>query len=121
MKKAKLAGRRCVFAGLLLLGFMLPMVPERGLAADRKSSGDSLPPIPKPSENKGKPGTYQAKTSHEGCNYYVYVPKSYSDDNPAGLHLYFHGQGGQGGASGFGQWATQFLEGKMATEFLAMQ
>ena len=76
-------------------------------AGERKSD---LPPVPKPSENKGKPGTYLVKTGRDGYNYYVYVPKSYSDDNPAGLHLYFHGQGGGGGASGFGQWATSFLE-----------
>ena len=67
------------------------------------------PPIG-PSANKGRAGTYQAETSRAGCNYCVYVPRSYSDDNPAGIHVYFHGQGGQGGAPSFGQWAAHFLD-----------
>ena len=71
----------------------------------------ATPPAEKPAEgNKGRPGTYQSKTSHDGCNYYVCVPKTYSDSNPAGLHLFFHGQGGGGSAPNFGQWAKHFLE-----------
>ena len=65
---------------------------------------------PAPSANKGKTGTYDCKTSHSGYNYYVFVPKSYSEDNPAGIHIYFHGQGGGGGAPNFGQWTKHFLE-----------
>jgi len=67
-------------------------------------------PAPKPSENAGKKGTYQVKTSRPGCNYYVCVPASYSETNPAGLHLFFHGQSGQGGAPNFGTWSKHFLE-----------
>jgi len=67
-------------------------------------------PAPKPSENAGKKGTYQVKTSRPGCNYYVSVPASYSEANPAGLHLFFHGQSGQGGAPNFGTWSKHFLE-----------
>ncbi|HUV39607.1 MAG TPA: hypothetical protein VMY39_08320 [Planctomycetota bacterium] len=63
-----------------------------------------------PSENRGRRGTYLCKTSDPACNYYVCVPESYSDDNPAGLHLFFHGQGGQGGAASFGLWSKDFLE-----------
>lgn len=59
-------------------------------------------PVLQPSKNKGRSGTYQAKTSFSGNNYYVYVPKSYSQTNPAGLVLFFHGQGGQKGAKRFG-------------------
>lgn len=65
---------------------------------------------PKPSANAGKPGTYMAKTSRAGYNYFVYVPKTYSSDNPAGLHLFFHGQGGSGLARSIDMWAKDFLE-----------
>lgn len=63
-----------------------------------------------PSENAGRKGTYQCKTSHNQYNYYVYVPESYSDTNPAGLHVYFHGQSGQSSAEHFGNWAKHFCE-----------
>jgi hypothetical protein len=63
-----------------------------------------------PSENKGRRDTYSVSTSKPGYNYYVYVPKSYSDDDPAGIHLYFPGQGGFRSAPDFGTWAKYFLE-----------
>src|SRR5687767_6186238 len=65
---------------------------------------------PKPSANAGKRGEYSAKTSRPGYNYNVYFPAKYSDDNPAGLHLFFHGQGSQGSAKYFGTWAKHFLD-----------
>ena len=52
----------------------------------------------KPSANKGKTGKYQCHTSHPGYDYWVNVPASYSDDNPAGLRVFFHGQGCPGTA-----------------------
>ncbi|HHN46680.1 MAG TPA: hypothetical protein ENN09_04490, partial [Planctomycetes bacterium] len=64
----------------------------------------------KPSEDKGRAGTYQRKTSHPGYNYYVNVPKSYSESNPAGIHIFFHGQGSQGGAKSFWLWGEKFCE-----------
>jgi hypothetical protein len=76
-----------------------------------RAAGQAGPPAPpKPSANAGKKGQYSAKTSRPGYNYNVYVPAKYSDDNPAGLHLFFHGQGSQGSAKYFGQWATHFLD-----------
>ena len=63
-----------------------------------------------PSANKGKRGSYQCHTSIAGCDYWVCVPASYSDDKPAGIHVFFHGQNGQGGAPNFGQWQKAFLE-----------
>ena len=68
------------------------------------------PIIKEPSENAGKLGTYQAETEFPGNNYYVMVPSTYSADNPAGLHIYFHGQNGQNGAKHFGKWKSKFLE-----------
>jgi len=69
------------------------------------------PPVEKqPGPNKGRTGTYECKTSRDGYNYYVCVPKTYSDASPAGLHLFFHGQGSGGSAPNFGQWAKYFLE-----------
>jgi hypothetical protein len=68
------------------------------------------PPAPKPSANAGKRGQYHCKTSRPGYDYNVYVPASYSEENPAGLHLFFHGQASQGSATYFGTWATHFLD-----------
>ncbi len=61
-------------------------------------AGEAAPAAPKPSANKGKTGKYQCHTSHPGYDYWVNVPASYSDDNPAGLHVFFHGQGCPGTA-----------------------
>jgi len=88
---------------LLLL---LAAAPAFAQKAPKAGPGLKLPP----SENKGKPGSYQMHTKRAGNDYWVCVPKSYSDDNPAGIHLYFHGQGGNGGAPHFGQWAAHFLD-----------
>ncbi len=63
-----------------------------------------------PSDNAGKTGIYQVMTEFPGNNYYVSVPSTYSDTNPAGLHIYFHGQNGQNGASKFGTFQNLFLE-----------
>jgi len=69
------------------------------------------PAAPAPSSNAGKRGTYQADLKRfANYKYWVCVPTSYSDDKPAGLHLYFHGQGGHTGAPHFGQWQNDFLE-----------
>ncbi|MBN1808467.1 MAG: hypothetical protein JW909_05325 [Planctomycetes bacterium] len=64
----------------------------------------------KPSENAGRIGQYHCTTSRQGYNYWVYAPKSYSESNPAGLHLFFHGQGSQGSAQSFGRWALHFCD-----------
>src|SRR5258706_2689622 len=73
-------------------------------------AGPPARPAPKPSENAGRKGTYQAKTSRGGYNYYVCVPAAYSDENPAGLHLFFHGQNSQSAAPKFGTWPRSFLD-----------
>jgi hypothetical protein len=89
-----------------LAAFLLILAP---LHAETQASPQTPAP-PKPSANAGKKGTYQVKTSRPGCNYYVCVPSSYSEENPAGLHLFFHGQGGQSGAPNFGTWSKHFLD-----------
>ncbi len=91
---------------LMTIYFLFALTALSGIA---RAGGDRLPKV-EPSENAGKTGKYQCKTSHAGYNYYVYVPKSYSDTNPAGLHIFFHGQGGHGSAPNFGGWAKHFLE-----------
>jgi hypothetical protein len=90
----------------LLAAFLILLGP---LHAGTQANPQAAPP-PKPSVNAGKKGTYQVKTSRPGCNYYVCVPSGYSETNPAGLHLFFHGQNGQGGAANFGSWAKHFLD-----------
>ena len=66
-------------------------------AAERTSPSPAVAATPlaapKPSANKGKVGKYQCHTSHPGYDYWVNVPPGYSDNNPAGLHVFFHGQG----------------------------
>mgnify|MGYP000754841559 CR=1 FL=1 len=94
----------CVLPAVLGLAFV--PAPAFAQKAARPGPGLKLPP----SENQGKPGSYAMHTRRAGNDYWVYVPKSYSDDNPAGLHLFFHGQNGQGGAPHFGQWAKHFLD-----------
>jgi hypothetical protein len=81
------------------------------ILAPLEASSQAGPPAPpKASANAGKRGQYSAKTSRPGYNYNVYVPAKYSEENPAGIHLFFHGQGSQGSAKYFGQWATSFLD-----------
>lgn len=65
--------------------------------------------LPKPSVNQGKVGVYAATTSRAGYNYYVGVPKAVSETNPAGIHVFFHGLGGQAMARDFMLWA-EFLK-----------
>ncbi|MFN3487052.1 MAG: hypothetical protein ACK44W_16425, partial [Planctomycetota bacterium] len=67
------------------------------------------PPV-QPSANAGRTGSYEAHTSRPGYDYWVYVPRSYTPENPAGLHLFFHGQRGQASARNFGRWARHLLE-----------
>ncbi len=88
------------------------MVSFLAILAPLEAATQAAPPAPsKPSANAGKRREYFGlKTSRPGYNYGVYVPAKYSDDNPAGLHLFFHGQGSQGSARNFGQWATYFLD-----------
>jgi len=89
---------------LLIASLVLAAGPVQ--KAPKPGPGLKLPPSP----NQGKTGSYQGHTKRGGNDYWVYVPKSYSEDNPAGIHLFFHGQGGQGGAPHFGQWAGPFLD-----------
>lgn len=93
------AGQILVFLVLLSSQVAIPQVYLQ--------SGNA--PI-KASSNAGKRGTYQAKTSKPGYNYFLSIPASYSDENPAGLHLFFHGQNGQRGAPYFDAWSKCFLE-----------
>ena len=41
----------------------------------------------------------------DGYSFFLYVPDSYSDDNPAGVHMFFNGQGGCANNGSFGQWS----------------
>ncbi|MEI6970835.1 MAG: hypothetical protein WCL44_04895 [bacterium] len=63
--------------------------------------------VRKPSANKGRSGVYQCKTDTPAYNYWVYVPASYSEDKPAGLHIFFHGQNNSQGADNF--WVSRAM------------
>jgi hypothetical protein len=65
-------------------------------------------PVP-PSANKGRAGKYHVDLK-TGYGYWIEVPNSYSEAKPAGIHLFFHGQNGQGGAEWFNNWEGPFLE-----------
>jgi hypothetical protein len=92
-------------SGLLVLGLLALTLTGTLLAAEK-----AAPIKAKPSANAGKKGQYSAPTSVGDYSYHVFVPASYSDDNPAGLHLHFSGQGGCAENNYFGQWAKHFLE-----------
>ncbi len=66
--------------------------------------------LPEPSEHEEQRGKYRVKDPETGYHYYVKVPSSYEKNRPAGIHLFFHGQGGHKGASSFHQWNKHFLE-----------
>ena len=74
------------------------------------SGVDAAVTLPKPSANAGRTGSYQADTSNPANKYWVCVPKSYDGKRGAGLHVFFHGQGGSGSAPNFGQWQQSLLE-----------
>jgi hypothetical protein len=80
------------------------------IAAGAAEKGAPEPWAVTVSANAGRAGSYQATTRYGTYNYWVCVPASYSADNPAGVHLFFHGQNGQGGAPDFGRWKKYFLE-----------
>jgi hypothetical protein len=63
-----------------------------------------------PSANKGRAGKYHVDLTKTGYGYWIQVPSTYSDANPAGIHIFFHGQHGQGGAEWFGGWEGPFLQ-----------
>jgi hypothetical protein len=80
------------------------------IASLLSAASDPLDPGPiVPSANKARTGTYQVDLGG-GYGYYVCVPASYGDGNPAGLHIFFHGQHGQGGAPSFSGWQGPFLD-----------
>lgn len=73
-------------------------------------AAESLVPVCAPSANHGRTGTYHVDiVGQSGYGYYVCVPPTYDEHHPAGLHLFFHGQGGQSGAPSFDAWNGPFL------------
>lgn len=83
----------------LLLALLLPVL----------IAGEAAAVLPKPSGNAGKAGSYQVQSPVPGCSYHVLVPTAPAGTH-FGLHLFFHGQNGQGGAAHFGQWQPRLLE-----------
>ncbi len=77
-----------------------PRVPARSAA------------LPAPSANRGRKGVYHATTSRPGCNYYVCVMGDFTPDAPAGVHVFFHGLGGQQMARSFALWKPYLTAGR---------
>jgi len=102
-------GRR-PFALRELLGALLLICIGAGAAL----AADGEPPwaygATKPSPNAGKTGQYECSTSNPEYKYHVYVPASYSAEKPAGIHIFFHGQGKPGPNPNFWSWKDKFLE-----------
>ncbi|MEX0774523.1 MAG: hypothetical protein WD042_02290 [Phycisphaeraceae bacterium] len=63
-----------------------------------------------PSANAGRMGQYKVETGVAGYSYQVFAPKSYRPGAAAGIHLFFHGEGGANSAGNFGSWRRHFLE-----------
>ncbi|MBA3710549.1 MAG: hypothetical protein H0W83_17225 [Planctomycetes bacterium] len=93
----------------LLVMLALISLPVAASAAAAVAGKESAAPPIGPSINKGRAGTYLVETRQAGYNYYVFVPASYSDANPAGLHVHFHGQASQKTAPNFDNWNKYFL------------
>lgn len=89
---------------LLVLFCWWCLAASAAVAAQPKDDGAEV----KPSADQGRLGKYQV-TQPNGYNYWVCVPSTYSAEHPAGIHLFFHGQGGQGGAEHFEGWNDTFL------------
>ncbi|MBE3070023.1 MAG: hypothetical protein IMZ66_07285 [Planctomycetes bacterium] len=79
-------------------------------AAPRKRPSAKAPAAQPDSSNAGRKGTYVVQTANARYSYYVCVPETYSETNPAGLHLFFHGEGNAATAPAFAQWSKHFLE-----------
>lgn len=88
-----------------VLTFAILVVLAVAALAPRAASAQATPSV-----NKGKTGTYSVDTDVTDYKYFVCVPSTYADDRPAGVHLFFHGQNSQSGASNFGRWSKYFLE-----------
>ena len=71
---------------------------------------EAPPVLPPPSVNAGRTGTYEVQTKTAGYSYFVCVPNSYGSQSVAGLHLFFHGQNGQGNAGNFDLFRSALLE-----------
>ncbi len=93
-----------IVSGCFLVFMVAVSARAAELAKDKGQSGLQ------PSANQGKSGKYHVDCKKKGYGYWVSVPASYGEANPAGLHLFFHGQHGQGGAEWFTQWDTYFLQ-----------
>lgn len=94
----------------------MPMLFAGGPGTGRKNAlaagTVSKNALRKQSENKGRTGEYMVKTDNPKINYFVCVPSTYSDTNPAGIHVHFHGGGDdwEKSAPKFGSWRKTMLE-----------
>lgn len=101
----------CLRINLLFLGGILLFANPGMVEAASSGRGGGKSKTVAPSENKGRTGSYfEVKTSFPGNQYHVYVPSTYSDTNPAGIHLFFHGQSVCSENKQFERWAKFFLE-----------
>ncbi len=82
------------------------------LALAHLHAADTSWDLPDPSPNRGQTGTYKASTSHKGYNYYVCVAGKFSAERPAGIHVFFHGLGGQSMARNFQLWRPFLTDGR---------
>ncbi len=87
-----------------------PGTPPRSGPAFTIPKLDDAPSKTPGAPNKGRLGLYHVETSNPKYSYYVCVPKTYSEKNPAGLHVFFHGESGANTAPAFDLWSKHFLE-----------
>jgi hypothetical protein len=92
-----------------ILFCLVALVAFAGAAEPAPSAKPNL--TPKPSKNAGRRGTYEADLPRNAqYKYWVYVPGSYSDVNPAGIHLFIHGDRGMNSAKEFTGWKKYFCD-----------
>jgi hypothetical protein len=92
-----------------ILFCLFALVVAAGAAEPAPSAKPNL--SPKPSKNAGRRGTYEADLPRNAqYKYWVYVPGSYSDVNPAGIHLFIHGDKGMNSAKEFTGWKKYFCD-----------
>ena len=92
-----------------LLGALAAAEGPTHLPVDYRDVDGGIP-VGAPSDDADRRGSYQAHTSHQGYDYWVHVPGTYDPARPVGLALFFHGQGGQGGAKGTWSVGKDILE-----------
>lgn len=100
-------------AGVCMMGasVLVSLAADAAIAARPRDPAPSTG-LPSPSVNRGRKGVYRVTSSRPGYNYYVCVMGDFTPDAPAGIHVFFHGLGGQAMARSFALWKPYLTAGR---------